>query len=364
MKCKYCKNDIPDNSIFCLYCGERVIKERKAKAEIKVPKPRQLKSGKWNIELRAEGESITADTEAECVAKARAIRAGFIQSKAKLPELTIGQAIDKYIADRSNILSPSTLRGYSMIRKHRFKSVMDKQIGSITSWQSIVNDEAKLHSPKTLRNAWLFLKSVHKEHGIKLPNVTLPQIVHKELPWLDYIQIEQFLKAVKGKPCELPALLALHSLRRSEVLAITPDKIKDGVIYVEGSAVVDSNNKLIAKDTNKNTTSRRAIKIVIPRLSELIAEYDGEPDEPYVKCYANTMREQINKICEENNLPLVGMHGLRRSFASLAHHLGWSEHTVMKLGGWSDYETVHEIYTKLSKADEEADVKKMTEYYS
>ena len=53
MKCKNCKRIIDDDSIFCKWCGERHTMERKKKGEIKVPSPRQLKSGKWNIELLA-----------------------------------------------------------------------------------------------------------------------------------------------------------------------------------------------------------------------------------------------------------------------------------------------------------------------
>lgn len=52
MICRYCTKEIMDGSIFCSFCGERVARKKKAKkAEIKVPKPRQLKSGAWNIEL-------------------------------------------------------------------------------------------------------------------------------------------------------------------------------------------------------------------------------------------------------------------------------------------------------------------------
>ena len=49
MKCKKCKNEIPDGSIFCNWCGARQIRERKVKNEISVPAPRQLKSGKYII---------------------------------------------------------------------------------------------------------------------------------------------------------------------------------------------------------------------------------------------------------------------------------------------------------------------------
>ena len=57
MLCKACKREISENSIYCNWCGEKQIRERKKKGEIKVPNPRQLKSGNWNIELAAEGQS-------------------------------------------------------------------------------------------------------------------------------------------------------------------------------------------------------------------------------------------------------------------------------------------------------------------
>ena len=150
MKCKHCKNDIPDNSIFCLYCGERVVKERKKKDEIKVPAPRQLKSGKWNIELRAEGQSITEDTAEQCTAKAKAIRAGFVEVKKRPSAVTLEKAIDNYIEVRSNVLSPSTLVGYKSVKKNRFKSVMQCPVAYIKDWQEVINAEAAICFPKTV----------------------------------------------------------------------------------------------------------------------------------------------------------------------------------------------------------------------
>lgn len=347
---------------FCGYCGERLIRERKKKNEIKVPKPRQ-RGKRWYLELRKEGVTVIEDTEAEAIAKAQAIRAGFIEAEKKRPALTLRQAIDNYIAERSNIISPATVRGYNGIRNGRFKTVADTDIHSISNWQSIVNDEAELCSAKTLENAWNFVCSVLRANGIQPPDLTMPQEIQKELPWLDYNQIQTFLAAVKGKPCELAALLALHSLRRSELLAITPSKISDGVIHVEGSRVFNTENVLVEKPTNKNSKSRRDIAIVIPRLSELLELSDTPPNEPLITCYPNTIWAQINKVCEDSGLPPVGVHGLRRSFASLAYHLKWSERQTMKTGGWSDFKTVHNIYVKLAEADEQADIQKMREYY-
>lgn len=363
MKCKKCKADIPDelHPVYCCYCGEKLQRERKKKDEIKVPTPRKH-GQKWRIDLRKEGVIVAEDTEAEAIAKAQAIRAGFIDFKANLPKLTLKQAIDNYISERDSVLSPSTIRGYEAIKNGRFKKYIDADISAI-NWQAAINDEAKLYSPKTVKNEYGLIRSVLRSNGLTPPNVTLPQAEQKQLAWLDYEQIQIFINAIRNEPCEMAALFALHSLRRSELLAITPSKIIDGCICVDGSRVFDKDNNLIEKSTNKNTASKRNIKIMIPRLAELIAAYDGDPDEPFISCYANTIWAQINAICAANDLPKVGVHGLRRSFASLAYHLGWSERQTMRVGGWSDFKTVHSIYIKLAEIDVSKDIQKMEHFY-
>ena len=59
-----------------------------------------------------------------------------------------------------------------------------------------------------------------------------------------------------------------------------------------------------------------------------------------------------------------GVHGLRRSFASLAYHLRWSELETMRVGGWSDFQTMRKIYTKLAAQDESEAARKMERFYS
>lgn len=364
MKCKKCKADIPDalHPVYCCYCGEKLQRERKRRDEIRIPTPRK-RGQKWYIDLRREGVTVIEDTEAAAKAKALAIRAGFITAEEKHTPLTLRQAIDGYIADRDNALSPSTVRGYYTIQRNAFAEVMDKDIYEVSNWQAVVNREAGRVAAKTVKNEWRLVRSVLRKNKIDFDVTSLPQVVHSELPWLDYNQIKIFLAAVRGAPCELGALFALHSLRRSELLAVTPEKIQDGRILVHGSAVFDKDNRLVIKSENKNVTSRREIEIMIPRLAELLAENPTAAGTPYIRYNPNTLRTQINRICEQNGLPLVGVHGLRRSFASLAYHLGWSEQQTMKVGGWSDYKTVHDIYVKLAAADEKKDINRMRAFF-
>ena len=365
MKCKSCKNDIPDGSIFCNWCGERQIKERKKKDEIKVPTPRQLPSGKWFIQLRAEGQSVTEDTEALCVAKAQAIRAGFVEQKKKAPNKTLRQAIDDYTASKSDILSPATIRGYNTIRNNRFKTVMDKPIDSIRNWQKICNEEASLCSAKTLKNSWGLMTPVLRYNGLDVPDVSLPPVVLNARPWLDPDQIKIFVDAVHGTNCEIPALLALHGLRRSEICALTWEEnidLEKKQFLVSGAIVPNTEHKMVRKNTNKNASSRRYVPILIDNLY-IALEAVEEKSGPVVTCNPNTIRVQVNKVCKKLGFPLVGTHGLRHSFASLAHHIGMPEKEAMCIGGWSNYDTMHKIYIHISRANISKYENKMRDFY-
>jgi len=325
---------------------------------MKVPKPRKLPSGNWFIQLRLGGESvpITESTEKKCIHTAEVIKAEYRagkREKAIKTDLTLCEAIDKYIDARSNALSPSTIQGYHVIRNNRFQGVMDKPLHSISDWQKICNDEAKTCSAKTLKNAWLFVASVIRETTRQsTPRITLPQIVRRERPYLDPEQILLFIRAIEGQECEIPALLALHSLRRSEICALTWDKIdlKRKRIKISGAAVFDENQKLIQKKTNKNQSSQRDVPIMIPELSSALLDC-GDKKGIIIACNPNTIWAQINRICRNNGLPEVGVHGLRHSFASLAYHLSVPEKTAMQIGGWSDNKTMHNIYTHLAQKD-------------
>ena len=338
---------------------------------MKVPKARKLSSGNWFIQLRLNGESIpvTAKTEKECIRQAQFVKAEYQAGRRKAPEPkgpTLGEAIDAYIARRDSVLSPSTIRGYKNIRRMRFQDVMNKPLKDIsdTDWQRIVNLEARLPncSAKTLKNAWGFLASVIAEAtGQPAPKVKLPQLVSNERPFLEPEQIRPFIAAVHGTSVEIPALLALSSLRRSEILALRWENIdlKRRLIKVRGAAVPDENNKLVQKKENKNTTSARDVPIMIRELYDALMV--GKKESGLVVTYnPHTIWKSINRICVRNGLPKVGIHGLRHSFVSLAYHLGVPEKIVMEIGGWSDYQTMRKIYTHIAKSD----VSKYTDQFS
>ena len=340
---------------------------------MKIPEPKKLKSGNYNIMLRLGGEniSITRPKPSQCITEAQLIKSEYLAGKRKKSiDMTIGEAMEKYISSRGKVLSASTIHGYECIKNTRFKNCIDKKPSDIKDWQQVINDEIALDiSPKTLKNSWAFVCSALQYSGYDPPKVKLPKIIDKPRPWLDTDQVKIFIKAIKGKPCEIPALLALHSLRRSEILGLTWEKIdlENNLIHVEGSAVVGSGNKLVYKDTNKTKKSRRIVPIMIPELKAALTAIPEEDRKG--KIYDKTptlIWEQVNNICEKNNLPKVGVHGLRHSFASIAFssEVGMTEREVMEIGGWEDFQTVHKIYEHLSSKSREEAAKKFSKFFA
>lgn len=321
---------------------------------MKIPEPRKLPSGSWFVRVMVDGirVGITQPTRKACLTEAAAIKTGAKETKLS-GQMSLTKAIDQYIDVRESICSPSTIRGYRIIQDTRFKSMMLKDIFSTTheQWQRAINAEAKICSAKTIKNSWGFISSViHETTGTKI-TVSLPQVIDKPTPFLTAEEIPIFVDAIKGTSVEIPALLGLSSLRQSEMLALRwkDVNLKKGLININGATVQDEDGNLVRKQETKNRSSRRVIPI-FPPLMEALQRADRS-SELVVTLKPNSIRNHINRICQNNNLPRIGIHGLRHSFASLAHHLNLPEKVVMELGGWSDYQTMKKIYTHVSKSD-------------
>ncbi len=336
---------------------------------MKPPRAVRLPSGNWNVRMRIKGReySITRPSEEEAVAEAMAIRAGLKQPEPPQKSITLAYAIDAYIEARKDILSASSVRGYQIIRRNRFRAAMGMSITHMSKaqWQSMINLEARDGvSPKTIRNSWGLIASVLKDNGLPVPDVRLPAQMPNEHPYLTPDQIEIFVDAIKGKPVELAALLGLHSLRRSEICGLTWKDIdlKKNIIRVRGAVVFNADNKQIAKRQTKNASSTREIPIIIDRLAELLAE-KKQSDGVVVPDHPNTIYKRVNRICASHGLPLIGAHGLRHSFASLCQSKGVPEETTMLLGGWSDFQTMRKRYTHFSQAEVRSHVDSLKDFF-
>lgn len=360
--------DVPDGAGWCCWCGAKLVKARRKCTELKVPAPNQVSSGKWFIRLRINGKNIniTESSERECIEKARAVKAGLIKAD-RIDSLTLSAAIDEYIKAKSNVLSPSTIRGYKTIQATRFQSYMDYDITRMTAkqWQAAVNNEAVGISAKTLKNSWMFISTVLDFTGVGKVKVTLPQVAPHNTPFLTPDEIKKLVAYIEGTDIEIPLLLGLSSLRRSEAHALQWEDIdlKKRVIYVHRSIVQNENKEWITKETNKNSSSNRVVPIMMDNLYKALKR-EKKTTGKVVELPVNTVRNRLKAACTECGITVVSYHGLRHSFASLAAHLGMQESVAMQIGGWANDKTMKRIYTHVLETDIDRYKNDMANFYN
>lgn len=347
---------------------------KKKTPEVRLPKIEQLPSGAWHTRVYVNGcrSSITRGTYDECLSEYMAIKNGVLEAKEQPGgRLTLGESVDAYIDATRDLVrrgkrSPSTVYGYVRYRNNTFQRAMGYNIYTTSDkrWQAAIDDEKKMgRSPKYIKNAWGLMSAAIKKETGKVPDVVLYAAEENERPFLEPEQIDIFVQALKGQPMEIPALLCLSSLRRSEMLGLTWKNVDfaNRAIYVRG-AKVRGEDGLKLKPQNKTKKSRRPVPMIPPLYEALMAA--PKDKEFVINAATNTLFKHINKICRENNLPEVGMHGLRHSFASLAYSLGIPEMMAAEIGGWKDLGTMHKIYTHLAERDIAKRSREFTDYFT
>ena len=327
---------------------------------MKVPKAKKLPSGNWNIRLRLGGEevSITRSSEPACKQEAQLVKAEYLAGRrATIPqgvkEMTLHDAVSRYITRSRATLSPATVRSYESYLRARFKKYIYKTLPEI-DWQRMINDELEVVSEKTVKNVWSLFRTAVEATGYPVPKVRLAKVPVRDLPWLQPDEILLFCEAVRGRPYEIAALLELHGLRLSEVKGLQWNKVdlKRDRITVQGAMVRGPEGNVLKK-TNKIDESTRVVPIMIPQLhAALAAVPEKQRAGLVVKQGAGTLLDDVKRTCSRAGITVTGNHGLRRSFASLCYDRGINEEQLKAWGGWRDYQTMHKIYIKLAAASE------------
>lgn len=347
-QCRKCKGELPKNAPYCPWCGEKQFRE--PKKEISVPKPTH-RGNKWTAQLMQDGKrtTVSASTEAEYYAKARAIKAGLIETETPAPKRTLESVVQEYFRNREQVLSPTTLRMYHSYWKNHFLAYHERQIGSI-DFQGMINSELQICSPAMVKKCWSMVKTALGEADVH-PRVKLAPVAKHERQWLTDMQIKQFIPLLVGEPCELTALLALHSLRESEIGGLMWGDYNGTAISVR-RALVRGEHGMVIKDTPKTAAGYRTVPIFISRLKELLDAVPPEERTGYiVKSKVRTDSGRIKRICMRNDLGEITNHCLRHSFATLCHRLRIPLLETKRLGGWSDIGTIQKIYTHLDELD-------------
>lgn len=107
--------------------------------EYTMAKAKKLPSGNWRVQVfigkDANGKNIMKSFCAPTRKEAEKLAAEFeLTGKKNLNRFTVGQALDGYMDLKRNVLSPSTIHGYGIIRRNRLQSLITMDIHEVDSF--------------------------------------------------------------------------------------------------------------------------------------------------------------------------------------------------------------------------------------
>lgn len=321
-----------------------------------MPKAKQLPSGNWRCRAAVTDQSgklirrsFTADTARKAEAAALAWQADETRQIAGV-DLTVGEAIDRYIASKEGILSVSTIREYERMRKKTMQSLMLYKLDRLTPEmvQATFTAEGKAKSDrtkkpksaKTLKNEYrLLCSAVQMFRPAFNVNVTFPQQKEKEGYMPTDADIQRLLKYVEGTDWEIPILLAAFGpMRRGEICAVTSDDVDGSRITVGKAVALDKNGEWITKSPKTAAGYR-----VIDYPDFVIRKLWGVKG-PLCKLSPATLSNDFARLLRYAGVPPFRFHALRHWCASKLHANGMPDAYIMKRGGWSSQAVLDRVY--------------------
>lgn len=328
-------------------------------------KAKKLPSGKYRIQYYIDGVkySATADTakEAEYIALQHRVKNKVETSSRK----TFGKAIEDYIEMKSNILSPSTITGYHQLRRNAYPNLINLPMSKITTQavQKQMNINAGKYSAKSVRNQYGLLSAVLLNEGKDIGQIALKpkEKLEYHIPTQD--EMKQIIKAVEGRgDLEIYVLFVmLLGLRPSEAIALTWKNYDGERILVKGSRVLDVENNMVWKSTNKTYDSTRLLDVpellreklsTYPRDGEFILRRTGSA---YNKAFTNLLRSA--------GLPHFRIYDLRHAFASVMLTLGIPDKYAMERMGHSTPNMLKTVYQHTFKSEQDSFSEKLNDYW-
>ena len=328
-------------------------------------KAKKLPSGSWRVQVFAgtdeSGKAIRKSFTAPTKREAEYLAAEFSAKKKRDPhDMTVGEAITRYIDSKDGILSPTTIGEYRRMRKNYLQSLMSIRLDDLTreQVQLAVNADSRTHSAKTVINAHGLLSAALAMHAPDfILRTTLPRRVktlRRDLP-----TSEDVMRVMHGTAAELPVLLALClCLRMSEVRGIRKSAVHGNMLSIE-RVIVTVNGEHIEKELLKTDESRR-----VERLPDFLRDMIlAAPTDYATDLTGQAIYKQFTRRMSAAGFR-VRFHDLRHISASDMHAQGIPDKVAAERGGWSGTQTMRNVYQHSFSEDRQKADEIMNSIYS
>ena len=315
---------------------------------MKIPEPTKLASGSWTVRVMIDGQriSITKPTKKACIAEAAALKTGLKKKRRAPDNITLQQAYKDHIEKNEVLWSPSTLAGYTRLKKNTFQDLMPYQLKNITI--PMIQKEINLmkrqkKSPKYISNAVGFLKSILRLYApdLELDELTIPQKQKPDLRMLDDDDIKKVLQAAQGSEMELPILFALWmGMRLSEIRGLKRKDFHKGQVHICRAIVDDKNGKPVEKGTKTYSGDRW---IAVPAYIENLLP-DVEPNDYIIALSGQAIYKRFSRLLDKTGVSHCRFHDLRRANAAAMIRLGVDSKYAQQRNGWSTDYMYKQVY--------------------
>ncbi len=286
---------------------------------------------KKDVQLRA------AQYEAECKA----------DTAEPVTRITLGEAIDRYIEIKTNVLSPSTIRGYKALRNNAVPELMRVSLPELTPEliQKEINIFAADKSPKYCRNVHGLISSALKQFRPELQlHTTMPQRKKGSIAIPTEDEMQKLFDYVKGTDAELPIYLgACCGMRRSEILGLKWEDINfdKGTISINEALVLNENNEAVSKGT-KTLAGTRTIRIY--PFVRAVLEKAPRNGKYVVNLKGHQIYQRFKSALEACGINHYRFHDLRHYLVSVMLSLNIPKNYIADYVGHETERMIDEVY--------------------
>lgn len=240
------------------------------------------------------------------------------------------------------------------------------------TYQKLLNDYAAVHERQTTMDFHHQLKAAildAVDDGMIERDPTRKAIIKgktpraKKIKYLNQFELHTLLSSLKLPPQInwdwLILLIAKTGMRFSEALALTPKDFDFARQSLSVERTWDYKGKGGFMPT-KNKSSVRKIQLdwqTIIQFSELIKGLpEGEPIFIRGRVFNSTVNSILARHCKAQNIPVISIHGLRHTHASLLLFAGVSIASVARRLGHASMTTTQKTYLHIIQELENRDI--------
>ena len=298
------------------------------------------------------------------------------------------QLFHEYFADwieiyKQGAVRPVTFQKYQMTLRRLTELAPALKISDLDkrSYQTLLNEYAETHEKQTTMDFHHHLKSAildAVDEGLLAVDPTRKVIIKGKTAakgknkFLSLFELQSLLKnlTLADEPNWdwFILLISKTGLRFSEALALTPndfDFVRQKINITKTWNYKDSKGGF---GETKNLSSKRVIQIdpqlnaQLSTLTENIAR--GESIFVKDRVFNSTVNNRLKTLCIAANVPVISVHSLRHTHASLLIYAGVSIASIAKRLGHSSVTTTQETYLHIIQELENQDCEKIMKHLS